>query len=75
MNNIYLTESIQTDWLHMFDKYWYERNTPYSDDFEFWHQWLFQYFNEMPLGEAIESADLMWNSEQHTLTPKYNILR
>ena len=28
----------------------------------------------MPLGKAIESAYLVWNSYQHRLTPKYNIL-
>ena len=28
----------------------------------------------MSLGEAIESAYLVWNSEQHRLTPKYDIL-
>ena len=35
---------------------------------------MFRYFNEMPLGEAIESDYLMWKSEQHILTPKYDIL-
>ena len=29
----------------------------------------------MPLGEAIESAYLMWKSEKNRLTPKYDILR
>ena len=29
----------------------------------------------MSLVEAIESAYLMWNSEQHRLTPKYDIIR
>ena len=28
----------------------------------------------MPSGEAIESAYIMWISEQHRLTPKYDIL-
>ena len=37
-------------------------------------QWLFQYYNELPLGGSIESAYLMWKSEQHRLTPKYDIL-
>ena len=36
---------------------------------------MFQYFNEMLLGEAIEIDHLMWKSEQHMLTPKYAILR
>ena len=29
----------------------------------------------MPLGKAIESDYLTWKSEQHILTPKYNIMR
>ena len=29
----------------------------------------------MPLGEAIESAYLKWNLEQHILKPKYDIMR
>ena len=35
MNNLYLTESMRTYWLHMSYEYWDERDTPYSDDFEF----------------------------------------
>ena len=38
---------------------WDEIDTPYVDDFEFYPEWLFQYFNELPLGEDIESAYLM----------------
>ena len=38
-------------------------------------KWLFQYYNDLPLGESIESAYLMWKSEQHRLTPKYDIMR
>ena len=65
---------MKIDWLQMVDEYWDERDTPYSDDFEFYTEWLFQYFNELPLGESIESAYLTWKSEQHRLTPKYDIL-
>ena len=48
--------------------------TLYSDYFCFWTNWLHKYFNEMPLGEAIESAYRIWKSEQNKLTPKYDIL-
>ena len=73
-NNLYLTESMQTDWLHMLDDYLNEKDTPYSDGFDFWPDTLYQYFNVIPLGEATESAYFMWNSEQHRLAPKYDIL-
>ena len=33
MNDIYITESMQTYWLHMLDAYREERDKPYSDDF------------------------------------------
>ena len=46
----------------MLDKYWEGIDTPYSYDFDFWTEWLFQYFNELPLSEGIESAYLNWNS-------------
>ena len=46
INNLYLTESILTDWLQMLYKYWDEKYTPYSDDFGLWPDWLYQYFNE-----------------------------
>ena len=59
----------------MLDEYWDEKYTPYWDDFYFCPDWLYQYFNEIPLGESIESAYLKWKSEQHILTPKYDILR
>ena len=29
----------------------------------------------MPLGESIDIVFLVWNLEQHRLTPKYDILR
>ena len=36
---------------------------------------MFQYFNELPLGESIEITHLTWKSYQHRLAPKYDILR
>ena len=45
MNNLYLTESMQTDWLHMLDEYWDKKDTPCSDDFYLWPDWLYQYSN------------------------------
>ena len=65
---------MRIDWLHMLDEYWYEIDTPHSDDFDFCSNWLFQYYNELLLGEAIESDYLTWKQEQHILTPKYDIL-
>ena len=59
----------------MLDEYWDEKDTPYSDDFYFWPDWLFQYNNEMPLDEDIVSYYLTWISQQHRLTTKYEILR
>ena len=52
-NNPYLTERMPADLLQMLDAYWDEKNTPYSDDFYFWPDWLYQYFNELPFGESI----------------------
>ena len=66
INNIYLTESMRKDWLHMLYDYWDEKDTPYPDDYYFWTNLLYQYFNELSLGEAIE---------QQRLTPKYDIMR
>ena len=75
MNNLHLTESMRTDWIQMLDRYCNEIDTTCSDDFEFWPEWLFQCFNELPLIEAIESSYLTWKSEQYRLTPKYDIMR
>ena len=33
MNSVYLTESMQTDWLQILYSYWGEVDTPYSGDF------------------------------------------
>ena len=65
---------MKTDWLYMLDAYWDEEDKTYSGGFYFWSDWLFQYYNEIPLGEAIKSAYLMWNSKHHRLTSKYDIL-
>ena len=62
MDALYLTEIMQTSWLHMLDKYWGKGDTFYSDCFDIYPEWLFQYYNELPLGESIGSAYLMWNS-------------
>ena len=62
MNALYLIEIIRTDWLHVLDENWEERDATYLNDFEFWTEWLFQYFNELKLGEAIESDYIMWKS-------------
>ena len=48
MNNLYLTESVHTYWLQMVDEYWDEKDTPYSDYFGLWYDWLFRYYNEVP---------------------------
>ena len=70
----YLTESMQIYWLHILYDYLDEKDTPYSDDSYLWPDCFYQYFNELPLGESIESSYLMWKSEQHRLPPKYDIL-
>ena len=55
MNNPQLTENMQTDWLHMLDDYRDEKYTLNSDYHDFWNDLLYQYFNELPLGESTES--------------------
>ena len=60
--------------MKMIDEYWDEGDTPYSDHFEFWPHWLLQYYHQLPLGESIESGYLMGKSEQHILTPRYDIM-
>ena len=66
---------MQTDWLQMLDEYWDEKYTPYSDDYYLRPYFLFRYLNELTLGKSIESSYLTCKSEQHILTPKYDILR
>ena len=63
-----------TYWLKTLYDFWYEGCTPYLVGFYFWQEWLFQYYNELALCEAIESAYLVWKSEQHKLAPKYEIM-
>ena len=58
----------------MSDEYWDEEDTPYSDNFYFWPDLLHQYFNKLLLGKEIKSAYITWNSEQHRLTTKYEII-
>ena len=60
MYALYLTEGTRTEWLQRMDEYWNRVDKPYSGGFDFYPQWLFQYYNELPLGEAIESAYLTW---------------
>ena len=59
----------------MLDEYWDEGDTSYPGGFDFCPDWLFQYYNEVPLGEAIERDYFIWKSEQHRLTRKCDILR
>ena len=74
MYALYLTESMQTDWRQTLDEYWYQGDAPYSYGFGFCTECLFQYFNEMALGGAIEIDYLIWKPEQHKLIPKYYTL-
>ena len=74
INAIHLTKIMQTDQVHMLYEYWDEKDTPYSDDYYFQPDWLYQYLNKMPLSDAIESNYLSWKSDQHRLTPIYEIL-
>ena len=45
-----------TECLKILYEYWDEEDTPYSNSFYFLPQILFQYFNEFPIVESIESA-------------------
>ena len=72
---LYLTEIIRTEWLKMLYKYWDERDKSFSGYFDFWPQWLFQYYNELPIVESIEIVYLTWNPEQQILISKDEILR
>ena len=74
MNNTYITEIMRIDWLKILDEYWDKKDTLHSDGFDFWPGRLFQYYNGLPLGDAIEIAHLVGKSEQHRLTPKYDIM-
>ena len=75
MDSLYLTESIQTEFLQTLYGHWDKGYTPYSRDFDTFHSAFFKYYNELALGEFIEIAYLTCKSEQHRLTPIYDILR
>ena len=62
MGAIYLTESMLKTFLLALDEYSDVEDTPYSDDFGFWTEWLVQYLNKLPLGEATEIYYCMWKS-------------
>ena len=47
--------------MHVLHEYLDEEDTPYSGDSDFCPEWLFQYFNEIPLDEDIESSYLVWS--------------
>ena len=59
----------------MLYEYWNEGDTLYSGYFDFWPEWLFQYYNELSLRKPIKSSYPMWKSEQYRMKPKYHILR
>ena len=48
--------------MHILDEYLDEEDTPYSDGFNFWIECLYQYFNELPLVEDVESYYIVWKS-------------
>ena len=44
------------------DEYWDEGDTYYSGYFDLSSEWLFQYYNYIPFGEAVDSYYLVWKS-------------
>ena len=66
MDSIYLTEIMPTYWLQILDEYQEEVDTPYSGGFDLCLQLLFRYYNELPLGEAIESDFISCGSQNNT---------
>ena len=62
MNNLYITKIMRACWMHMLDYYWDEKDIPYSDDHGFWADWVYNYSNELLLGEDIKSAYLTYKS-------------
>ena len=48
--------------MKMLYEYGDEGDIPYSGGFYFWSEWLFRYYNKLPLGESIEIYHLMWKS-------------
>ena len=58
----------------MLDAYWGEVNIPYTSIFCFYPRWLIEYNDELPMVSSIEIFFLIWKSETHRMTPKYDIL-
>ena len=50
--------------VQILDEYCHEGDTTYQSSFDFYLQWLFKYFNEITIGENIESTYSTWKSEQ-----------
>ena len=59
MDALYITENMRTEWLQTLYELWDEGDSGY---FCFWPKWLFQYYDELALVEAIESFYLAWKS-------------
>ena len=53
MDALYLTEIMRTYRLQTLNEYWDKVDTYYSGDLDCWTQWLFQYYDELALVEAI----------------------
>ena len=49
INHLYLNGSMKIDWLQMLYDYWDEKDIVYSDYYDFWPDWLYQYFSKLPL--------------------------
>ena len=62
LDALYLTETTRTEWLQTLDEYLDEGDQTYSVSLYLWPQWLFQYYNELSIFEAIESVYLKWKS-------------
>ena len=59
----------------MIDRFRDEGDKKYSGGFDFYSQWLFQYFHDLTLYEDIESVYHTRKSEHHILTRKCDSLR
>ena len=60
IDELYLIESTIIEWIQIIYEFWYEVGKPYSEGFDIWLQWLFQYYYELVLGESIEIVYLTW---------------
>ena len=67
---LYLIKIIVTEFILLLHPYWYGGDTPYSIQFDLWPNWLIQYNDLPPIGEAIENVYLVCKSEQHIMTTK-----